>query len=84
MALSKLLYSIFVPNVTYACEVVNYYPKDNESLHVAVNDAIRLIFRYNRWESIKSLGSNLGYDMCNKVSILSLFEKELFYKLIDN
>ena len=24
------------------------------------------------------------YDMCNKVSILSLFEKELFYKLIDN
>ena len=24
------------------------------------------------------------YDMCNKVSILSLFEKELFYKLVDN
>ena len=25
-----------------------------------------------------------SYDMCNNVSILSLFEKELFYKLIDN
>ena len=42
--LMKLLYSISVPNVTYACEVSNYHYREKESLHVAVNDAIRRIF----------------------------------------
>ena len=53
--LMKLLYSVCVPNVTYACEVTDFKRKDIEALHVAVNDAIRRIFSYNRWESIKDL-----------------------------
>ena len=59
--LMKLLYSICVPNLTYACEVVSYHHKEMESLHVAVNDAIRKIFGYNRWESIKTLRESFGY-----------------------
>ena len=57
----KLLYSICVPIVTYACDVVDYHGRELESLHVAVNDAIRKIFSYNRWESIKTLRESFGY-----------------------
>ena len=68
--LMKLLYSISVPNVTYACEVSNYHYREKESLHVAVNDAIRRIFSYNRWESIRSLRTSLGY-----LSVTEIFAK---------
>ena len=57
----KLLYSVCVPTITYACDVVSFHYKEMESLHVAVNDAIRKIFSYNRWESIKILRESLGY-----------------------
>ena len=61
---------ICVPNLTYACEVANYYHKEKESLHVAVNDAIRRIFSYNCWESIRTLRSSLGY-----LSVTEIFAK---------
>ena len=57
----RLLFSICVPNITYACEVANYHHKAKESLHVALNDAIRRIFSYNRWESIRTLRESMGY-----------------------
>ena len=57
----KLLYSICIPNLTYACEVVSYKDKEMRSLHTAANDAIRKIFGYNRWESIRSLRESCGY-----------------------
>ena len=57
----KLLYTICVPNITYACEVATYDHKDKSSLHVAVNDAIRKIYSYNRWESVKELRKSKGY-----------------------
>ena len=41
--------------------MVSYSYKEMQSLHVAVNDAIRKIFSYNRWESIKTLRESLGY-----------------------
>ena len=59
--LMRLLYSICVPNITYACDVVNYYHNDKESLHIALNDAIRRIYSYNRWESIRTLRQSMGY-----------------------
>ena len=66
----KLLYSICVPNLTYACEVAHYHYKEKESLHVALNDAIRRIFSYHRWESIKSLRESFGY-----LSVTEIFAK---------
>ena len=57
----NLLYSICVPILTYACDVIVYHSREMESLHVAVNDAIRRIFSYNRWESIKTLRKSFGY-----------------------
>ena len=63
----KLLYSVCVPIITYACEVVVFPPKEMESLHIAVNDAIRKIFAYNRWESIKTLRESFGYRSVTEI-----------------
>ena len=75
----KLLYSICVPNLTYACEVVSYSDKDMKSLHTAANDAIRKIVGYNRWESIRSLRESHGYDSITEIfaNRRSKFEKHL-------
>ena len=66
----KLLYSICVPIITYASDVVIFQNNEMESLHVAVNDAIRKIFSNNRWESIKVLRKSLRY-----LSVTEIFAK---------
>ena len=63
----KLLYSICVPNLTNACDVVEYHTKDLQSLHVALNDAIRKIFGYNRWQSIKDIRESFGYPSVTEI-----------------
>ena len=63
----KLLYSICVPNLTYACEVTDFNYKDKDTLSVALNDAIRRIFSYNRWESIRVLRASMGYDSVTEI-----------------
>ena len=57
----KLLYSTCVPIITYSSDVISFPCKEMQSLHVAVNDAIRKIFSYHRWESIRTLRESLGY-----------------------
>ena len=66
----KLLYSVCVPIITYACEVLNFSHKEMESLHVAVNDAIRKIFSYNRWQSIRNLRESFGYRSITEIFAL--------------
>ena len=61
--LMKLLYTICVPHLTYASEAVGstYTSKQLQSMNVALNDSIRRIFGYNRWESIRFLRLSFGY-----------------------
>ena len=66
----KLLYSVSVPCLTYACDVVEYSNRDKQSLHVAVNDAIRKIFGFNRWQSVKEIRESFKY-----LSITEIFAK---------
>ena len=70
--LMKLLFSNCVPIVTYACEAVSFSVKQTHSLNVALNDCIRRIFGYNRWESVRFLRLNMGYpsitDLINKLT----------------
>ena len=66
----KLLYNVCVPIITYASDVAIFPHKEMKTLHVAVNDAIRRIFSYQRWESIKSLRESFGY-----LSITELFAR---------
>ena len=57
----KLLYTFSVPILTYASEVKVLSHSDMHDCNVALNNAIRRIFSYNRWESIRTLRQQLGY-----------------------
>ena len=57
----QLLYSHCVPCLTYACCVKEYSAKQMTECSVALNDAIRKIFTFNRWESVRSLREGFGY-----------------------
>ena len=59
--LMKLLYTFSIPILTYASEVKKFSYSDMHDCNVAVNNAIRKIFSYNRWESIRLLRTLLGY-----------------------
>ena len=57
----NLLYSNCVPNLTYAADVVEFSSNDMRTCNIALNDAIRRIYSYNRWESTRSLRQDLGF-----------------------
>ena len=63
----KLLYAICVPNLTYACEVLNYSNAQFQPMNVAINDCIRKIYGHNRWESVRFLRQNLGYPSLTEI-----------------
>ena len=65
--LMKLLYATCVPNLTYACESVCYKTRQIEPMTVALNDSIRKIFTYNRWESVRFLRLSHGYDSITEI-----------------
>ena len=51
--LMKLLYTACVPNLTYACESIDYSSRQMHSLDVALNDCIRRIISFIQWESVR-------------------------------
>ena len=57
----KLLYTYCVPILSYAAEVKYFSSADMHKCTVALNDCIRRIFSYNRWESVRTLREQLGY-----------------------
>ena len=61
LVLMNLLYSNCLPNLTYAAEVVEFPSKDMHECNVALNDAIRRIYSFNRWESTRELRQQLGF-----------------------
>ena len=64
----NLLYTNCVPVITYACNVKDFPAKDMRDLNTAINDAIRKIFTFNRWESVRDLR-----DGCCLKSIYEIF-----------
>ena len=65
-----LLYTNCVPIITYACGVKQLSSNDMSDCNVALNNALRKIFGFNRWESVRSLRENSGFP-----SLYELFEK---------
>ena len=59
--LMRLLYSFSVPILTYASEVKSFSATDMHDCTVALNDSIRKIFSFHRWESIRTLRIEFGY-----------------------
>ena len=67
LVLMKLLYTNCVPILTYCAEVRVHTGNVTNSYNVALNDAIRRIFSYNRWESTRSLRQQLGYQNITEI-----------------
>ena len=57
----QLLYTNCVPILTYACAVKEFSAKEMTNCTVALNDAIRKIVSFKRWESVRSLRESFGY-----------------------
>ena len=60
LVLMNLLYSNCVPTLTYCAKVKDLSHADMHKCNVALNDAIRRIFTYNRWESTRQLRQQLS------------------------
>ena len=67
LVLMNILYSNCVPSLTYAAEVKDIPSRELNSLNVALNDSIRRIFSYNRWESTRTLHQHLGFPNITEI-----------------
>ena len=70
VVLMRLLFTNCVPNLSYAADVKDLSSADMAKFNTAINDAIRKIFSFHRWESIRSLRAGLGYP-----DIYTIFKK---------
>ena len=61
IGLALTVYANCVPTLSYACAVKEYSARELMDCNTAVNDAIRKIFSFNRWESVRSLRKDLGF-----------------------
>ena len=68
--LMQLLYSNCVPKLTHGAAVKDLSSSEKNQLNVAVNNAVRRIFGFRRWQSIRQLRDFYGFDSMEK-----LFEK---------
>ena len=69
--LLKLLYSNCVPIITYACAVREFSASDMYRCHVAVNNAIRKIFSFRVWQSIRELRISHGFKSIYEIFSLA-------------
>ena len=67
LVLMNILYSNCVPNLTFAAEVKDLPSREINGLNVALNDSIRRIFSYNRWESTRTLRQQLGFPNITEI-----------------
>ena len=64
----QLLYTCCIPILSYASAVKVYSSRQMQDCNTTVNDALRLIFGFNRWESVRALRVSFGYK-----SLVDLF-----------
>ena len=69
--LMKLLYANCVPILTYACEVREFSASEMYRCHVAVNNAIRKIYSYAVWQSIRHIRISSGYKSIYEIFSLA-------------
>ena len=68
--LVTLLYTNCVPILTYACGVKQYSPQEMSNCNVALNNALRKIFGFTDWRSIRLLRGQSGVE-----SLYVIFKK---------
>ena len=60
--LMQLLYSNCVPKLTYGAAVKDLTASEKNQYNVAVNNAVRRIFGFRYWQSIRQLREFYGYE----------------------
>ena len=65
-----LLYSCCVPVLTYACAIKEFPARQMQDCSTAMNDSLRFLFGYNRWESVRTLRQSFGYK-----SLVEIFQR---------
>ena len=68
--MSHLLYTCCIPILSYASVVKEYSSRQMQDCTTAINDSLRIIFGYNRWESVRTLRESLGYK-----SLIDIFHR---------
>ena len=76
----KILYSVCVPKLLYACEVKELGNNDVMRLNTAVNDAIRKIHTFSRRDSVRDLRLSYGYASISEMFATrrSAFHERIF------
>ena len=74
-----LLFSNCVPILSHASAVKEFSTREMHTCNTAVNDAIRKIFSFQRWESIRELRGYFGYKSITEMFSIAKdrFEKSL-------
>ena len=67
VTLMYLLYTNCVPTLTYCCSIKEFSSRSMNDCNTAVNDAIRKIFSFHRWESIRHLREGFGYPSLHDI-----------------
>ena len=67
LILMHLLYTHCVPCFSYAAGTKEYTSKQMIDCTTALNDAIRKIFTFQRWESVRALREGLGYKSLSEI-----------------
>ena len=67
----KLLYTNCVPIITYSCAVREFSAADMYRCHVAVNNAIRRIYSFATWQSIRDIRIENGYKSIYEIFALA-------------
>ena len=68
--LMQLLYTNCIPILSYCCAVKAFSSQDMTDCNTAINNVIRKIFGFHRWESVRLLRESFGY-----LSIYEIFAK---------
>ena len=79
--LIHLVYTCCIPILTYASAVKVFSSRQMQDCTTAANDALRLIFGFNRWESVRSLRESFGYKSLVELFTVSKnkFDASLLY-----
>ena len=68
--LLTLIYSNCVPIISYACAVKQYSAREMSECNTAINNALRKVFGFTEWQSIRTLREAFGFP-----SIYETFKK---------
>ena len=72
----QLLYSNCVPKLTFGAPVKELNSSEMNQFNVAFNTAVRRIFGFQRWQSIRQLREVYGFD---SIEMLFVKARKRFY-----